>query len=122
MRFTLVVPALNEEEAIAATLRRALAARRQVVERTPVEAMTVVFVNDGSTDRTQDIVDQPEFAEVVKIRFEQNRGYGAAIKAGWQATDADLLGFIDADGLARLAAETPPSSYRDYLESVLREP
>lgn len=98
MRFALVVPALNEEEAIAATLRRALAARRQVVERTPVEAMTVVFVNDGSTDRTQDIVDQPEFAEVVKIRFEQNRGYGAAIKAGWQVTDADLLGFIDADG------------------------
>lgn len=98
MRFALVVPALNEEEAIAATLRRALAARRQVVAQTPVEEMTVVFVNDGSTDRTQEIVDQPEFAGVVKVRFEHNRGYGAAIKAGWQAADADLLGFIDADG------------------------
>jgi glycosyltransferase involved in cell wall biosynthesis len=98
MRFSLVVPALNEEEAIASTLRRALAARARVLAETPVTAMTVVFVNDGSTDGTQTIVDQPEFAEVVKVRFEKNRGYGAAIKAGWRAADAGLLGFMDADG------------------------
>jgi hypothetical protein len=93
-----VVPALNEEQAIAGTLRRALAAREKVQAQTPVDEMIVVFVNDGSTDRTQEIVEQPEFDEVVKIRFEKNRGYGAAIKAGWQATDAELVGFIDGDG------------------------
>ena len=98
MRFTLVIPALNEEEAIAATLRRALAAREKVCTLTGVSEMTIVFVNDGSTDRTQQIVEQPEFDEVIKIRFERNRGYGAAIKAGWQAADAELVGFIDADG------------------------
>ncbi len=98
MRLALVIPALNEEQAIAATLRRALAAREKVVAQTPVTQMTVVFVNDGSTDRTQAEVDQPEFDEVVKVRFEKNRGYGAAIKAGWQATEADLVGFMDADG------------------------
>lgn len=32
------------------------------------------------------------------IVFEQNRGYGAAIKEAWRQSDADLLGFIDADG------------------------
>jgi glycosyltransferase involved in cell wall biosynthesis len=98
MRYSLVVPALNEEGAIASTLRRALATRAKVIDRTPVREMTIVFVNDGSTDRTQEIVDSPEFDEVVKVRFERNQGYGAAIKAGWRATDADLLGFIDADG------------------------
>lgn len=98
MRFALVVPALNEEGAIAGTLRRALAAREKVCSQTPVDELIIVFVNDGSTDRTQEIVDQPEFDEVVKVRFEKNRGYGAAIKAGWQATDAELVGFIDADG------------------------
>jgi hypothetical protein len=98
MRFALVIPALNEEEAIAATLRRALAARRKVVAETPVTDMLVVFVNDGSTDHTQEIVDQPEFDEVVRVRFPHNRGYGAAIKAGWRATDAELVGFMDADG------------------------
>lgn len=98
MHYALVIPALNEEEAIAGTLRRALAARDKVLSQTPVTKMSVVFVNDGSTDRTQDIVDAPEFDEVVRIRFGRNWGYGAAIKAGWCATDADLVGFIDGDG------------------------
>jgi hypothetical protein len=96
--FALVIPALNEQDAIGNTLRRALSARQKVIDQTPIRRMTVVFVNDGSTDGTQQVVDQPEFAEVVKVRFAHNQGYGAAIKAGWQATDADLLGFIDADG------------------------
>ena len=30
--------------------------------------------------------------------FEKNRGYGAAIKEAWRRSDADLLGFLDADG------------------------
>ena len=98
MRLALVIPALNEEQAIGDTLRRTLASRETVLAQTPVTEMTIVFVNDGSTDGTQSIVDQPEFNEVVKVRFEKNRGYGAAIKAGWQATDADLVGFMDADG------------------------
>jgi glycosyltransferase involved in cell wall biosynthesis len=98
MHYALIIPALNEEKAIAATLRRALEARQKVLAKTPVTKMTIVFVNDGSTDDTQKIVDQPEFDEVVKIRFPQNKGYGAAIMAGWQAVEADLLGFIDADG------------------------
>jgi hypothetical protein len=98
MRFALVIPALNEEEAIAGTLRRALAAREKVQARTSVTEMTVVFVDDGSSDRTQEIVAQPEFDEVLKIRFARNRGYGAAIKAGWDESDAEILGFIDADG------------------------
>ncbi len=98
MRLALVIPALNEEGAIAGTLRRALAAREKVCAETQIDEMIVVFVNDGSTDRTQEIVDEPEFNEVVKVHFEKNRGYGAAIKAGWQATDAELVGFIDGDG------------------------
>jgi len=98
MKFALIVPALNEEEAIAGTLRRCLAARATVQAKTPVTQMVIVFVNDGSTDRTQEIVEQDEFKDVVKVRFEKNRGYGAAIKAGFKATDAELVGFIDGDG------------------------
>jgi glycosyltransferase involved in cell wall biosynthesis len=94
--FTLVIPALNEEEAVASTLERALAARQYVMENTPVKDMRVVLVNDGSTDRTQEIADK--YTEVIKIRFEKNRGYGAAIMAGFDATDTELVGFMDADG------------------------
>lgn len=96
MSFALVIPALNEEEAIGSTLARALAAREHILATTPVKAMHVVFVNDGSTDRTQEIADR--YPEVIKIHFLKNRGYGAAIKAGFKATGADLVGFMDADG------------------------
>lgn len=96
LTFALVIPALNEEDAIGSTLERALAAREQVIAKTPVTRMDVVFVNDGSTDGTQEIADR--YPEVIKVHFEKNRGYGAAIKAGFQATDADLVGFMDADG------------------------
>ncbi|HOD80733.1 MAG: Undecaprenyl-phosphate 4-deoxy-4-formamido-L-arabinose transferase [Planctomycetes bacterium ADurb.Bin126] len=95
-RLALVIPALNEEDAIGSTLERALAAREQVTAQTSVREMLVVFVNDGSTDRTQEIADR--YDEVVKVRFEKNRGYGAAIQAGYAATDAELVGFMDADG------------------------
>ncbi len=98
MKFALIVPALNEEQAIAGTLRRCLAARATVQANTAVDEMVIVFVNDGSTDGTQAVVDQDEFKDVVKVRFEKNLGYGAAIKAGFRATDADLVGFIDGDG------------------------
>jgi len=41
------------------------------------------------------------------IVFPKNRGYGAAIKEGWIKSDADILGFLDADGTCepRLFAE-----------------
>jgi len=99
MRYALIIPALNEEEAIAGTLRRALAARGKVLSATAVTEMTVVFVNDGSTDRTQEIAERAEFDEVVRVELPQNQGYGSAIQEGWRrASEAEILGFIDADG------------------------
>jgi glycosyltransferase involved in cell wall biosynthesis len=53
-------------------------------------------VSDGSTDRTAQIAGQ--FDDVQVIVFESNRGYGAAIKAGWESGTGELLGFLDADG------------------------
>ena len=82
MKLALIIPALNEEDAIGSTLRCCLQACPKVIAKTDIDEMVVVFVNDGSTDRTQAIVDQREFDEVVKVRFDKNRGYGAAIKAG----------------------------------------
>ena len=73
-----------------------MAAREEVVANTAIDEMLVVFVNDGSTDNTQVIADR--YPEVHKIRFPLNRGYGAAIQAGFHATGAELVGFMDADG------------------------
>ncbi len=95
-RFTIVIPALNEEQALAGTLTDVLQAREQIMAETPVTAVQVVLVNDGSTDRTQEIAEG--FEDVTTVRFERNRGYGAAIKAGFKIDDSELVGFMDADG------------------------
>jgi glycosyltransferase involved in cell wall biosynthesis len=93
---TIVIPALNEEEAIAAIIERCLAAREVIISRTGVATVDIVVVSDGSTDRTAEIA--ASYPEVHRIVFPTNRGYGAAIQAGWQACPHELLGFLDADG------------------------
>ena len=113
LRFTLVIPALNEEAALPSTLERALAARQEVFAKTPVVEMNIVLVNDGSSDATRSVADR--YPEVIKIHFERNRGYGAAIKAGFRATDAELLGFMDADGTC------DPRFFVELINAVLSQ-
>ena len=84
MTVAVVIPALNEERAIA-----------QVVAGIPRDIIdTIVVVDNGSTDRTADVartagavvVDQPE------------RGYGAALMAGVAAVPlAEVYVFMDGD-------------------------
>jgi glycosyltransferase involved in cell wall biosynthesis len=96
MRLTIVIPAYNEEAAIAAIIERTLAARAHIVADSPVTEVEVVVVSDGSTDRTATIA--REYADITLIEFEHNRGYGAAIKRGFDVGSGDLVGFLDADG------------------------
>ncbi|MHC4253235.1 MAG: glycosyltransferase family 2 protein, partial [Planctomycetota bacterium] len=54
-RFSIVVPALNEEEAIEGVLRSCVAAADGICERGGVDSVEVVLVDDGSTDRTAEV-------------------------------------------------------------------
>jgi len=93
---TVVIPALNEEEAIGSTISRCLNAREEIKRIAGLDDLEIIVVSDGSTDRTVEIA--RGFEEVKVIVFEQNRGYGAAIKEGFRQGRGDLVGFIDADG------------------------
>ncbi len=96
MKLTIVIPALNEEEAVGGTIRRCQRAIPTICENSPVTDVQIVVVSDGSTDRTADIA--RSIPGVSLIEFEKNRGYGAAIKAGFEAGGGELLSFLDADG------------------------
>ena len=93
---TIVIPALNEEQAIGQTISRTLAARSRIKQVAGLDDVQIIVVSDGSTDRTAEIAKQ--FSEVKVIVFQENRGYGAAIKEGWRHGTGRLLGFLDADG------------------------
>ena len=93
---TIVIPALNEEDAIGGTIVRCLAAREHIKSAAGLVAVEIIVVSDGSTDRTAEIA--KSYEDVKVIVFEKNRGYGAAIKEGWRQGSGSLLGFLDADG------------------------
>jgi glycosyltransferase involved in cell wall biosynthesis len=97
MKLAIAIPALNEEESIESIIQRSLAAREHIIRNSPVTDVEITVVSDGSTDRTVELASR--YADFVRlIVFEKNRGYGAAIQEAWRQSDADLLGFLDADG------------------------
>ena len=114
MKLLIVIPALNEEQSIESIIRRSLEARAQIIEGSPVTAVNITVVSDGSTDRT--VERARRYADSVKlIVFEKNRGYGAAIKEAWRQSDADLLGFLDADGTC------DPNFFADLCRTLVSE-
>jgi glycosyltransferase involved in cell wall biosynthesis len=97
MKLLIAIPALNEEESIDSIIRRSIEAREFICANSPVTEVAITVVSDGSTDRTVERAGQ--YTDSINlIIFPQNKGYGAAIKEAWRQSDADLLGFLDADG------------------------
>jgi glycosyltransferase involved in cell wall biosynthesis len=97
MKLSVVIPALNEEQSIESIINRTLDAKQYIIENSPVTDLEVTVVSDGSTDRTVEIASR--YTDRIRlIIFEKNRGYGAAIKEGWNQSSGELLAFLDADG------------------------
>jgi hypothetical protein len=97
VKLLIAVPALNEEASIQQTIERCLLARKEIIDRSPITQVEITVVSDGSTDRTVELAER--FTDqITLIVFRRNRGYGAAIKEAWSRSDAELLGFLDADG------------------------
>ncbi|MGK7913014.1 MAG: glycosyltransferase family 2 protein [Synechococcus sp.] len=108
LAFSLVIPVYNEEEGVSQTLddlHRVLGQSNYQYE--------VIAVDDGSSDRTADIL--AHRTDIRLIRHGSNRGYGAALKTGISRAKYDLVAITDADStypcerlpdLVRLARET----------------
>ena len=97
LKLLIAIPALNEADAIDAIITRTLAARETIIAQSPIDEIEVTVVSDGSTDETVERASR-YVPQVNLIVFPENKGYGAAIKEAWARSDADLLGFLDADG------------------------
>src|SRR5687768_10132234 len=92
---SIVIPAYNEEGAIADILTRCLGCREEIRKETGL-GVEVIAVDDGSRDRTREIA--KGFKEARLLVHEVNRGYGNALMTGFQGATGDYLAFLDADG------------------------
>jgi glycosyltransferase involved in cell wall biosynthesis len=91
---SVVVPMFNEEEVIEVTYRRLKA-----VLDTLGETYEIVFVNDGSRDKTSDIVRGlcAEDQNVKLVEFSRNFGHQIAVTAGMDHSSGRSVVLIDAD-------------------------
>src|SRR5688500_6135550 len=106
VQLSLVVPIYNEEEVI-----EALHSRLIQVIAPAVEKFEVIFVNDGSRDRSADMLDSICRADdrFKALHFSRNFGHQAAVTAGLHAARGAAVVVIDAD------LQDPPELVLDML-------
>jgi dolichyl-phosphate beta-glucosyltransferase len=94
VELSLVVPAFNEES----RLPPSLAQMRGALDEAD-RPYQVIVVDDGSRDRTSDLVEEARVSwpQLQLIVFERNQGKGAAVRAGMLAASGRLRLFSDAD-------------------------
>ncbi|KAA6232251.1 glycosyltransferase family 2 protein [Chlorobium phaeovibrioides] len=118
MRLTLVVPVFNEAETINLFVDRV----KQVFEKEMSVIVDFLFVNDGSTDATIDILiaRQKEDEQITIIDLSRNFGKEAALTAGLHAAEGEVVVPIDVD------LQDPPeiilemiSKWREGYEVIL---
>jgi dolichyl-phosphate beta-glucosyltransferase len=106
---SVVIPAYNEEQRIAATLDHL------IEDATSLSLLEVLVVDDGSSDRTAALVTACANASALPIHLVQlptNRGKGAALRAGVAEAIGDYVVFVDAD------LSATPSAIPRALESI----
>jgi dolichol-phosphate mannosyltransferase len=94
LEFTIIVPVYNEELNLKRVEKELLSFIKIAKKKT-----TILFINDGSTDNSQQIIEDicQKNIEFRFIHFKNNKGLSAALKAGFDNIDTPLLGYIDAD-------------------------
>lgn len=111
-KISIIAPCYNEEKAIPAYFEEVQTVRQQM----PNVQFELIFVNDGSMDRTLEILrDLAERYEGVRyISFSRNFGKEAAMLAGLEHATGDFVTIMDVD------LQDPPGLLPEMYE-ILKE-
>ncbi len=98
---SLVYLAYNEERNLPTTLDTAL-----LFCKDHVKDWEIIVVNDGSTDRTREIIDDysRQDSRVVAVHHDSNRGMGGGMKTGIQRCTKSSFIFLSSDGQSPVSA------------------
>ena len=98
----LVIPCYNEEEVLPETARQLLAKMNSMFERGMISRESrILFVNDGSKDRTWEIIEELHASNSIYsgVKLSRNKGHQNALLAGLMTAKekADMMISLDAD-------------------------
>lgn len=91
LSISVVLPAFNEEEAVAGVV----ASARAALEAAGARDFEILVVDDGSTDAT---AERAASAGARVVRHPTNMGYGRALLTGFERSSRDWILMMDADG------------------------
>jgi len=89
------MPAYNEEANIRRVAEDVLAKLKLVTDD-----LELILVDDGSKDSTGKIIDElaKKHSEIKAAHHEKNRGYGAALRTGFENCSKEFIFYTDGDG------------------------
>lgn len=106
----IIIPCFNEEVGVVRTIESLLNCDY------PAEKMDIIVINDGSTDKTWDILQQYVNNPRVSLYTKENGGKYTALNLGLTKTKAAIVGCLDAD------STIAPDAVRQSAYYFLRDP
>ena len=104
MKISIVIPVYNEEKTVQETIAK--------VSQIPFEK-EILVIDDGSTDKTPEVLRSLQGNSLILLRHEQNKGKGAALRTGFSRASGDIILIQDAD------LEYNPEDYPALLQPIL---
>jgi glycosyltransferase involved in cell wall biosynthesis len=112
-RLSFVFPAFDEEDNIEVLLDAVMTLAPRLEPD-----FEVIVVDDGSRDRTAELVEQRRSERLRLVRHPANRGYGAALRSGLREAAGELVFFSDGDLQYDLAELTQFLAHTDRFDVV----
>lgn len=114
---TIIVPCLNEEESIPFFYEEIIKTREQFDRENLDTEFEILFIDDGSTDKTLDVIKElrKKDKRVRFVSFSRNFGKEAALYAGFDKSRGDYVVCMDAD------LQDPPALLPDMYRALTVE-
>lgn len=106
-RVSVIIPVYNEEKTIAKIIKKVLDADVMGLEK------EIIIVDDGSTDRTRQILGRLKNKDIRVYYQPYNKGKGAALRHGFEMARGDIILIQDAD------LEYNPADYPKLLKPII---
>lgn len=112
INLSVIIPVYNEEKVVGQTIQ----GLKKELGRLDLE-YEIIAVNDGSTDKTKEILEKID--EIKVIGHHKNMGYGTSLKTGIKESKYEHILIIDADGSYPVEAVKEITKYIPEYDMVI---